>query len=115
MTGCRTRVLSMIVAMSFAAGVPLAQESTSDDAPAPAQAATKATAPKAEFKPPPGFRTKKRGGKVMYCIKDSSVGTRFKSEKCYDEEGVRDYVLAREENMRDFDQARSTCSACSSN
>lgn len=115
MTGCRLRVLSMIVAMSLAASGSLAQESTSDDAAAPAQAATEASAPKAEFKPPPGFRTKKRGSKVMYCIKDSSVGTRFKSEKCYDEDGVRDYVLAREENKRDFDQARSTCSSCSSN
>lgn len=51
--------------------------------------ATTADAADAEFKPPPGFRTKKRGDIVLYCIKDSTVGTRFKTEKCYDEAQMR--------------------------
>lgn len=63
-----------------------------------------------EFKPPPGFKTKKRGKHVLYCIRDSTVGTRFKTEKCYDEEQMKAYMLAREQNNRDFDQRRAICS-----
>jgi len=63
-----------------------------------------------EFKPPPGFKTKKRGELVLYCIKDTTVGTRFKTEKCYNEDQVRDYLIAQQENKRDIDRIRSTCS-----
>lgn len=62
-----------------------------------------------EFKPPPGFKQKRRGKIVLYCIRDSTVGTRLKTEKCYDEEQMRAYILAREQNNRDFDQRRSIC------
>ena len=62
-----------------------------------------------EFKPPPGFRTKKRGELVLYCMKDSTVGTRFKTEKCYDEDQMREYLLALEIQRRDIDRIRSTC------
>lgn len=63
-----------------------------------------------EFKPPPGFKTKKHGKHVLYCIRDSTVGTRFKTEKCYNEEQMKAYLLAREQNNRDFDQRRAICS-----
>ena len=62
------------------------------------------------FKPPPGFKTKKRGELVLYCIRDSTVGTRFKTEKCYDEAQMRDYLAAQQENKRDIERVRSTCS-----
>ena len=62
------------------------------------------------FKPPPGFATKKRGELVLYCIKDSVVGTRFKTERCFSEAQVRDYLAAQQENKRDIDRIRSTCS-----
>jgi hypothetical protein len=62
-----------------------------------------------EFKPPPGFKTKKRGELVLYCMKDSTVGTRFKTEKCYDETQMREYLLALEIQKRDIDRIRSTC------
>jgi len=61
------------------------------------------------FKPPPGFKTKKRGEIVLYCMKDSTVGTRFKTEKCYDEAQMREYLLALEIQKRDIDRIRSTC------
>jgi hypothetical protein len=64
-----------------------------------------------EFKPPPGFKTRKRGELVLYCIKDSTVGTRFQTEKCYSEDQVRDYLIAQQENKRDIDRVRSTCSS----
>ena len=74
-------------------------------------AAAEDTAKEAEFKPPPGFKTKKRGDLVLYCIKDSTVGTRFKTEKCFSEDQVRDYLIAQQENKRDMDRVRSTCSS----
>ena len=69
-----------------------------------------AAAEEEEFKPPPGFVTKKRGKVVLYCMRDSTVGTRFKTEKCYDEAQLRDYLIAREENKRDMDRTRGICS-----
>lgn len=63
-----------------------------------------------EFKPPLGFVTKKRGKHVLYCKRDSVVGTRFKTEKCYSEAQMRDYMIAQEENKRDIDRVRSVCS-----
>jgi hypothetical protein len=68
-------------------------------------------APKTEeFKPPLGFKTKKRGELVLYCMKDSTVGTRFQTERCFSEDQVRDYLIAQQENKRDIDRVRSTCS-----
>lgn len=64
---------------------------------------------KEEFKPPPGFKTKKQGQLVLYCMKDSTVGTRFKTEKCYDEGQMREYMLALEVQKRDIDRIRNTC------
>jgi hypothetical protein len=63
------------------------------------------------FKPPPGFVTKKRGKLVLYCKRDTEIGTRFKTERCYSEDQVRDYVMAQRENKRDIDKVRSTCAA----
>ncbi len=69
-----------------------------------------AAADESEFKPPPGFKTRKRGELVLYCMRDSTVGTRFKTEKCYDEAQMRDYIAAQAENKRDIDRVRNTCS-----
>ena len=72
--------------------------------------ADEATPGDEEFKPPPGFKTKKRGELVLYCMRDSTVGTRFKTEKCYDEAQMRDYLIAQQENKRDIERVRNTCS-----
>lgn len=63
-----------------------------------------------EFEPPPGFKAKRRGKFTLYCIEDSTVGARFRTEKCHDEAGMRDYMLSRENNNRDFDQRCAVCS-----
>jgi len=112
------------VALSFMANLVFAQQSAiGNEFPAaePAKDKSATTAAVAEakdekeaLKPPPGFRAKKRGDKVLYCIKDSDVGTRFKTEKCYDEDKLRAYLPAREQNNRDFDQRRAICAACAS-
>jgi hypothetical protein len=64
----------------------------------------------AEMQLPPGFRAKKRGDITLYCIKGKATGTRFQTESCYDEAQLKDYLLAREQNNRDFDRSRSICS-----
>lgn len=94
------------------APVAAADADKADTAEKPAESAHAAAAGKetAEFKPPPGFKTKKRGEIVVYCIRDSTVGTRFKTEKCYDEAQMRDYLAAQQENKRDIERVRNTCS-----
>jgi len=112
------RQLMWTVIMSLIASVALAQETASgNETPAADQAKERAATAAAaqakneteELKPLPGFRAKKRGDKILYCIQDSTVGTRFKTEKCYDAEQMKAYLLAREQNNRDFDQRRSIC------
>ena len=85
-----------------------AAEASTDKAESTAKA-DEATPGDDEFKPPPGFKTKKRGELVLYCMKDSTVGTRFKTEKCYDETQMREYLLTLEIQKRDIDRIRSTC------
>jgi hypothetical protein len=46
---------------------------------------------------------------VLYCKRDRETGTRFTTEKCYDESQMREYLLALEIQKRDIDRIRSTC------
>jgi hypothetical protein len=105
--------------MVLAAGIAMAQDSPiGNETPSAEQATDKAAARTTdtadarkdhEFKPPPGFLTKKRGDLVLYCKKDRTTGTRFATEKCYDEDQMREYLLALEIQMRDVERIRSTC------
>jgi hypothetical protein len=84
-------------------------DSTSEKAQPPASTAAAETKDDV-FKPPRGFQTKKRGDLVLYCKQDSTVGTRFKTENCYNEAQMREYLLALEVQKRDVDRIRATCS-----
>lgn len=110
------RVLTAIAVAMLSAGA-WAQESASaisDETPA-AEQSTDQAAPQAaatkekEFQPPPGFKRKKFGDKLLYCKKDADIGSRFKTEKCFDEAQMRDFILAQEQSNRDFDRARAVC------
>jgi hypothetical protein len=101
----KPRLLS-VACLVLAAHAAAAEDKPAEAASEPAKPAAAA----AEFKPPPGFKAKKRGELVLYCIRDSTVGTRFKTEKCYDEAQMRDYLAAQQENKRDIDRVRNTCS-----
>ena len=82
------------------------------DAPAKTElAAADVSKPAAEEKIylPPGFKVKKRGKFTLYCRKEDVMGTRFPVEKCYDEQGIRDYVLDQRENQKQVDQMRRIC------
>ena len=66
-----------------------------------------------ELKLPPGFKKVQRGRFTLYCKKETPLGSRFKTDKCFDEAGMRDYILALEATKGDVDRMRSTCSnAC---
>jgi hypothetical protein len=109
----------MAILLAMSAQLAFAQESAvadakpaSDQPAAKADAAVTASAAKPaerEFKPPPGFYTKKRGALKVYCKKDSEIGSRFVTEKCLTEEQMHDYLLALEIQKQDVDRIRSTC------
>ena len=113
--------------LSLAAQGALAQDTAvADETPAAEQASEKvesksmaaATEDDKQFKPPVGFQTRKRGELTLYCKREATVGTRFKTEKCYSEDQVRDYIIAQQENKRDIDKIRNTCgggTACATN
>jgi hypothetical protein len=79
----------------------------SNDKPVQSEAAAKEVK---EFKLPPGFVKRTRGKHVLYCNVVTPLGTRFKSERCYDEAQMRDYMIALKENKNDIDRVRNTCS-----
>ena len=114
--------LTSIFAAALIAGVALAQEPSSaigDDTKTAEQGTDKAeskpvtaaaAADKDEMVLPAGFKKKKRGDLMLYCIKGKATGTRFPTENCYDEAGLKDYILKREASNREFDQNRAICS-----
>ena len=53
-----------------------------------------------DFELPPGFKAVKRGEIAVYCHKDATAGTRFKTRKCYNKEQLRAYVLASDSRQR---------------
>ena len=113
-----SRLLAVIL-LAASAQIALAEDSAvadkkpaAEQAAATAEPATTASAAKPEekeFKPPPGFYTKKRGALKVYCKRDSELGSRFVTEKCMTEEQMHDYLLALESQKTDIDRIRSTC------
>ncbi len=109
------RSAMLVVLMSLLSGAVLAnavadETANTDQAKDTAESAAESDANKDEvFEVPPGFRAKKRGDITLYCIKGKATGTRFQTESCYDRAQLQDYLLAREQNNRDFDQARAVC------
>lgn len=98
-------------AVATAGASPIGDESKAADvASDKAVAAAAATAEKPRpFTPPPGFVAKKRGKLVLYCSTITPIGTRLKTERCFDETQMRDLAIALEENKRDMDRVRSIC------
>ena len=111
-----------IFAAVLVAGAALAQEPSSaigDDTRTAEQGtdkaeskpvATAAAAREDEVALPAGFKKKKRGDLILYCIKGKATGTRFPTESCYDEAGLKDYLLKREASNREFERNRAICS-----
>ena len=95
-----------------------AADNPTDANPADAAASAVAKGDDDDFALPPGFKPMKRGKFTLYCRKESVMGTRLPTQKCYDEDGIRQLVqLLREERER-IDQMRRICSqqgACGAN
>ena len=113
-----TRAILMAGAMSFWIGLALAEESAKLDTESPAAETTQAKAvpvaqAKAEkkFTLPPGFYEKKHGKHTLYCKKDAPMGTRIKSERCMNDDQMRDYLLALQEQKTNIDRIRATCAS----
>ena len=114
------RSMMLAVLMAFLSGSAIAQDSdsaignetlTADQAQDKAESATAAEAKEPEvFTPPPGYKAKQRGKKVVYCKKSMASGTRFGSERCYSETQLREMENSHEQDQTNFDQSRKICS-----
>jgi hypothetical protein len=96
-----TLVLSAMAQVALANDAPAG--TMPPDAAAASEKSTKAEASSTKdlgFELPPGFKAVKRGEIVVYCYKDATVGIRFKTRKCYNEEQLRVYLLAFESQQR---------------
>lgn len=62
-----------------------------------------------EFKPPPGYKSKKRGDKVVWCLKELVEGTRFTNDKCNDKVQIKEIESLMEQQRREMDQRRRIC------
>lgn len=80
------------------------------DAAKPEAAADSGAEQEEPLVPPPGFKMKRHGKFLLYCKREAPMGTRLKSETCYDEQQMRDYLLALEAGKVDIDRTRSICS-----
>ena len=94
--------------------------------PAPAEAAAAdaaavsavAKADDDDFVLPPGFKSMKRGKFIVYCRKETVMGTRLPAQKCYDEDGIRQMAQSLREEREKIDQMRRICgqqAACGAN
>ena len=105
------RSMMPAVLLALFCGIAAAQDSdsaignetlTADQAQDKAETATAAEAKEPEvFTPPPGYKARKRGNKVVYCKKDMQSGTRFASEQCHDEAQLKLLVLEQEKDQAD--------------
>ncbi len=114
----RNRILTTLMVFTLGAVIVPGVTSAIAEDPASADAAkveakpsevAKAAAAE-EYKPPPGFMKKRRGDLVVYCEKRAVIGTRVKTEKCYDENALKVFLLEREQQNREMEQRRGVCS-----
>jgi hypothetical protein len=58
---------------------------------------------------PPGYHLKIVKGAVRYCTKTTTLGSRFPTWLCVDEDGLRTLAERRESNQQDLRRAQSIC------
>lgn len=102
-------ILSLATAAAYAG---LYASGPADTPPAEAEPVADAeTVAKAEeeLRLPPGFKKVTRGKHTLYCKKVTPLGTRFQTDQCFDEPGMRNTILALEQTKGDVDRIRQTC------
>ena len=62
------------------------------------------------FRIPPGFRTKTRGEKTVYCRKETISGSRFGTEACFTEEQLVQKAAENEAARQELERSLRTCS-----
>ena len=62
-----------------------------------------------EYKPPPGYKTRHRGDKTIYCRKSAEIGSRFPVEKCFSEEQLKIELERIEVQKEQFERQRRVC------
>jgi hypothetical protein len=97
------RSLIFAILIAFAAAPAIA-----DDSEKTAKAENTDNSAKA-YKPPPGYKTRHRGDKTIYCRKSTEVGSRFPVEKCYSEEQLEIELERIEAAKEDFERRRRIC------
>ncbi len=65
------------------------------------------------FRIPPGYRTKTRGDKTVYCRKAAELGSRFKVEKCFSKEQLKLELERIELQKEEFERNRRKCATAS--
>ena len=93
------RSLTFACLIAIAAVPAMAQESSN-----PAQAEA------SEYTPPPGWKTRHRGDKTIYCRKSTEIGSRFPVEKCFSREQLAIELQRIEMSKAEFDRRRRVCS-----
>lgn len=93
------------VLIAFAAGFAIAQDSEK-----PVQEEVKAVKAEKQYKPPPGYKTRHRGDKTIYCRKGAEIGSRFPVEKCFTEEQLKVELERIEVEKEEFERGRRVCS-----
>lgn len=66
-------------------------------------------AAKGDYKPPPGFKTKRRKGETVYCRSRAPVGTRIKAEECFTEAEIKEVEHAMAITSEDLQQRGRMC------
>jgi hypothetical protein len=56
-----------------------------------------------------GFKPKKRNGVTMFCYSDATLGTRFETEKCFDQQHMENLIQERED-QRNLARQPGACS-----
>lgn len=108
----------LMALLALAAGSASAQSSVlaasnetpaADAAPVKPEAAADAKEDK-PFKIPPGFRTKTRGDKTVYCRKETISGSRFGTESCFTEEQLVQKAAENEAARQEMERSLRVCS-----
>lgn len=97
------RSLMLAILISFATVPAIAQDSEK-----PVKEEVKV---EKEYKPPPGYKTRHRGDKTIYCRKATEIGSRFAVEKCFTEEQLEIELERIAAAKEEFERGRRVCSS----
>jgi hypothetical protein len=62
-----------------------------------------------EFRPPAGFKTRKKGGETLYCRTDTHLGSRFPAEQCFTQQQVKEMEIANQATRDNFSEHSRIC------